>query len=134
MTSFEFKLQPLGPMVLAGMVAWLLEGPKSCRSFEISWPMHQDEVGAIGNLRIAPAMPIIPTELQGNAHHRDCAYIRWALEKGAAVLRPIREFNSPAFDAVVPKLYTAHQEGWRSTRRSQWQALLLEVSSPAAAE
>jgi FAD/FMN-containing dehydrogenase len=110
-TSFEFKLQPLGPMVLAGMVVWpMSEGAKVLAFLRDFMADAPDEVGVIGNLRIAPAMPVIPTELHGTPIVATVLTYAGSIEKGEAALRPIREFNSPALDAVVPKPYTAHQK------------------------
>jgi FAD/FMN-containing dehydrogenase len=70
-TSFEFNLHALGPTVLAGMVVWpLSEGPKVLAFLRDFLAVAPDEVGVIGNLRIAPALPIIPKELQGTRAHR----------------------------------------------------------------
>jgi FAD/FMN-containing dehydrogenase len=110
-TSFEFKLHPLGPTVLAGMVVWpISEGPKVLAFLRDFMADAPDEVGVIGNLRIAPAMPVIPVELQGTPIVATVLTYAGPVEKGEAALRPIREFNSPALDAVIPKPYTAHQK------------------------
>jgi FAD/FMN-containing dehydrogenase len=110
-TSFEFNLHALGPTVLAGMVVWpLSEGPKVLAFLRDFLAVAPDEVGVIGNLRIAPALPIIPKELQGTPIIATVLTYAGPIEQGEAVLRPIREFNSPALDAVVPKPYTAHQK------------------------
>src|SRR5213078_4230281 len=65
-TSFEFQLHALGPMVLAGLLAWPMDDAPAVlrflRDFAADAP---DEVGIMGNLRLAPALPVIPEELQG---------------------------------------------------------------------
>jgi hypothetical protein len=93
------------------MVVWpLSEGPKVLAFLRDFIAEAPDEVGVIGNLRIAPAMAPIPAELQGTPIIATVLTYAGPVEKGEAALRPIREFNSPALDAVVPKPYAAHQK------------------------
>src|SRR5881397_3176710 len=57
-TSFEYRLNPLGPMVVAGPVAWLSgEAPKVLRFLRDWAPEQPDELQTITVLRRAPAMP-----------------------------------------------------------------------------
>jgi len=110
-TSFEFQLQPLGPQVLAGMVAWpMAQGPQVLAFIRDFLAEAPDEVGLIGNLRIAPAMPVVPPEVQGTPII--ATVLTWAgpVEEGEKVFAPLRSFGTPAFDAVMPKPYAAHQK------------------------
>src|SRR4029453_14245524 len=65
-TNFTFDLQPLGPTVLAGMVAWPMDqapgGLGFPREFTAEAP---DELGMMANLRLAPSLPIVPQALHG---------------------------------------------------------------------
>jgi FAD/FMN-containing dehydrogenase len=65
-TSFTFELQPLGPTVLAGMMAWNMDHAaevlRFLREFIADAP---DELGMMANLRLAPSLPIVPEELHG---------------------------------------------------------------------
>ena len=110
-TSFEFKLHPLGPEILAGMVVWpLTEAPKVLaflREFIANAP---DEVGIMGSLRLAPALPTIPEALHGKPITAVVVNYAGPVEKGEQLLRPLREFNAPSLDAVVRKPYVAHQK------------------------
>jgi FAD/FMN-containing dehydrogenase len=112
-TSFEFKLQPLGPIILAGMTAWpMTEGAKVLaflRDFIAGAP---DEVGVVGNLRLAPPMPFVPEELHGKPIVAAVLTYAGSPEDGERVLKPLREFNSPAFDNVIAKPYAAHQKAF----------------------
>ncbi|MGH9275995.1 MAG: FAD-binding oxidoreductase [Acidimicrobiales bacterium] len=110
-TSFEFDLQPLGPMILAGLIAWPLDQARTVlagmRDFLADAP---DEVGVLGNVRLAPAMPFIPEELHGKPIVAMVLTYAGSIEDGESALRPLRELGTPAFDGVMPKLYTAHQK------------------------
>jgi hypothetical protein len=84
-------------------------------------------------------MPVIPTELQGTPIIATVLTYAGPVEKGEAALRPLREFNSPALDAVVPKAYTAHQKAldaalphgrhyyWKSHRLPQLSDEMIKV-------
>ncbi|MGH3667966.1 MAG: FAD-binding oxidoreductase, partial [Acidimicrobiia bacterium] len=112
-TSFEFKLHRLQSPVLAGMVAWpLSEGPKVLRFLRDFLAEAPDEVGVIGNLRLAPPLPVVPSELHGKPIAVAVLTYAGAVEDGEKILAPIRRFNSPVLDAVVPKPYTEHQKAF----------------------
>ncbi len=110
-TNFSFELHPLGPTVLAGMVAWPMDDAHNVlrflREFLIEAP---DEVGVMANLRLAPPLPVIPEDLHGKPIVALVVMYAGPVEEGEAVLRPVREIGSPALDAIVTKTYTAHQK------------------------
>jgi hypothetical protein len=108
-TSFEYQLHPLGP-VLAGPVLWPIEEAAEVlrfyRDFVASVP---DELTTIVNLRKAPPLPAIPQQLHGR---RVCAVnVCWSgeLAAGETLLRPLRRFGRPLADLIGVKPYPAHQ-------------------------
>jgi FAD/FMN-containing dehydrogenase len=110
-TSFEFDLQPLGPVVLAGLVAWPMDQASTVlagvRDFLVDAP---DEIGVMGNLRLAPPMPFVPEELHGKPIVGLVLTYAGSVEDGEAALGPLRQLGTPAFDVVSPKPYVAHQK------------------------
>jgi len=110
-TSFTFELHPLGPTVLAGMVAWPMDDAhlvlRFLRDFIADAP---DEVGIMANLRLAPPLPIIPAKLHGKPIVALIATYAGAVDEGEKILRPIREIATPAVDAIAPKPYVAQQK------------------------
>jgi hypothetical protein len=110
-TNFEFELQPLGPTILAGMVAWPMSDGHTIlrflRDFLVDAP---DEIGVMANLRLAPPLPIIPEDLRGKPIIALVMMYAGPIEAGERALRPLREIGTPALDAVVPKPYVAHQK------------------------
>ena len=110
-TSFTFELQPLGPTILAGMLAWPMDAAPTVlrflRDFVADAP---DEVGIMANLRLAPPLPVIPAELHGKPIVGLVVTYAGAIEEGERALRPIREIGAPAVSAVMPKPYVAHQK------------------------
>jgi FAD/FMN-containing dehydrogenase len=110
-TSFEYDLHPLGPEILAGLVAWPLDEARTVlgalRDFIADAP---DEIGLMGNLRLAPPMPFIPEALHGQPIVGLVLTYAGPVEDGEKAFRPLRELGTPSFDTVMPKPYTAHQK------------------------
>jgi FAD/FMN-containing dehydrogenase len=111
-TSFEFELQPLGPEILAGLLVWPMESAPDVlgvlRGLAADAP---DEVGIMGNLRLAPPLPVIPEELQGQPIAALVLTYAGPIDDGQKVLADILgQLNAPAVNAVVPKAYVAHQK------------------------
>jgi hypothetical protein len=110
-SSFTFELQPLGPTVLAGMVAWPMDDAPRVLRFLREFMAHaSDEVGLMANLRLAPPLPVVPEDLHGKPIVALVATYAGPVDEGREALAPIRELPSPAFDAIVPKPYVAQQK------------------------
>jgi FAD/FMN-containing dehydrogenase len=110
-TSFEYQLHPLGPNVLAGMLAWPMGDAvkilQFLRDFAADAP---DEVGIMGNLRLAPALPVIPANLHGQPIVALVLTYAGPINDGEKALRPLRELTGPVVDTVAPKPYAVHQK------------------------
>lgn len=109
-TSLTFELQPLGPTVLAGMVAWPMdEAPRVLRFLRDFIAEAPDEVGLMGNLRLAPPLPAFPSELHGKPIVALVATYAGPVDEGQEVLAPLFALQPPV-NVVMPKPYTAHQK------------------------
>jgi FAD/FMN-containing dehydrogenase len=136
-TSFRYRLHPLGPTVLAGLVAWPMtqagEVLRFLRDFVADAP---DELGVMANLRLAPALPAFPEELHGQPIVALIVCYAGPIDEGREVLRPVREFRAPALDTVGPKPYVAHQAMFDAAyphgRRYYWKAWKLPPLTDAA--
>jgi FAD/FMN-containing dehydrogenase len=110
-TSFEYRLHEVGPMVLGGIVIWPVEMAgdvlRFYRKFIADAP---DEVGGGVAIITAPPAPFVPPEMQGKHAVAVIACAFTDPERGEELLRPIREFGSPAVDIVGPMPYTAVQQ------------------------
>ena len=120
-TSFEFRLHPVGPTVLAGPILWdasdTREVLRTYRDFIRDAP---DEVGTVVRFGTAPPLPQIPEEL----HWRPmvmvgCCYAG-PIEDGERVLRPLRTSRTPLLDLVGPKPYVDFQSAIDSTVLHGW--------------
>ncbi|HEX7276430.1 MAG TPA: FAD-binding oxidoreductase [Acidimicrobiales bacterium] len=109
-TSFEYQLHPVGPTVLAGLLAWpMADGAEVLRMFREFVADAPDEVGIMANLRLVPPLPAFPEALHGQPVVALVICYSGAIDNGWDVLRPLREFKGPAIDTVGPKPYVAHQ-------------------------
>jgi FAD/FMN-containing dehydrogenase len=110
-TNFTFGLQPVGPTVLAGMIAWPADQAPAVLAFLRDFiATAPDEVGLIGNLRLAPPLPAMPADLHGKPIVALVATYAGPVKEGEQVLRPLREFGTPVVDLIMPKPYAMHQK------------------------
>ncbi len=110
-TSLQFRLHPLGPVVLAGMVIWAMEDAPDVlgllRELAAEGP---DELGIMAILRLAPPLPVIPEELHGRPIVALAVCYAGPVPEGERVIERIRRFKTPALDLVAPKPYVAYQK------------------------
>ena len=110
-TNMTFDLQPLGPQILAGMVVWSAEEAPRVLAFMRDFLAEApDELGLMGNLRLAPALPAFPDELHGKPIIAMIVTWMGTAEEGERFLKPLRGFGSPVVDTIGMKPYTAHQK------------------------
>ena len=109
-TEFEFRLHPVGPTVLAGPIFWLIEDSPELLRFYREWIADApEELMTIVVHRKAPPVPFIPAELHGRLVVGVACCYAGEIDEGEQVVRPLREFGTPALDLCVPKPYVEHQ-------------------------
>jgi FAD/FMN-containing dehydrogenase len=110
-TSFEYRLHELPPLMTGGMVLWPADHAADVlrfyREFMADAP---DEISGACAFLTAPPAPFVPAELQGQHAVGVIALALTDPERGEELLRPIREFGSPAVDVVGPMPYLAMQQ------------------------
>ena len=103
-TDFEFRLNPVGPTVLAGPIGWPMEKSAEVLRFYREWIRTvPDDLTTIVVHRTAPSAPFIPPEAHGTKIVMVGACWAGPLDEGEKVLAPLRKFGSPQFDACEPK-------------------------------
>jgi len=110
-TNFTFDLQPLGPTVLAGLIAWPAAQAPTVLAFVRDFIADApDDLGLMANLRLAPPLPVFPTEVHGTPIVG--LVVTWAgdVAAGEKYLKPLRALGTPLVDAIAPKPYVAHQK------------------------
>jgi FAD/FMN-containing dehydrogenase len=109
-TEFEFRLNPLGPMVLAGPIFWPMEDSPRVLRFYRDWIADApDELTTIVVHRKAPPLPSVPVELHGKPVVTVAVCHAGSIEDGERIVRPLRAFGTPLLDLCAPKPFTEHQ-------------------------
>ncbi len=109
-TSFEYRLHPVGPIVLAGPVFHPLEdAPEGLRFYREFIADAPDELTTIFDLSVAPPLPFLPEEVHGKPIVMVGACYAGAPEDGAEVVRLLKQFGSPIVDLLEPRPYTVLQ-------------------------
>jgi FAD/FMN-containing dehydrogenase len=109
-TEFEFRLNPLGPQVMAGPVFWPMEAAPQVLRFYRDWVAGcPDELMTIVVQRKAPALPAMPAEWVGKPVIAVVACYAGPIEDGERLLRPLKAFGSPVLDLCIPKPFVMHQ-------------------------
>jgi Berberine and berberine like len=109
-TEFEFHLDPVGPMVLAGPIFWPIEESPNVLRFYRDWIAEApDELMTIVLHRKAPPLDFVPAELHGELVVVVICCYAGPIEEGERVVRPLRAFGSPVLDLCEPKPYLDHQ-------------------------
>ena len=109
-TGFEFKLHPVGPMILSGPVVHALDkAPDVLRAYREAARNMPDEATCWFVLRKAPPLPFLSPEHHGRPVVILVMAYAGSIEKGEAALKPLREIGSPLGDGVSPHPYAAWQ-------------------------
>ena len=110
-TSFKYRLHPVWPQVLAGVLVHpaerALEVLRFYRDYITEVP---DELSVFVASRKAPPAPWLPEHIHGRpVVILAVCYAGSNMEEGERVLRPLRAFGKPYVDLIRPIAYTAHQ-------------------------
>jgi len=109
-TSFEYRLHPVGPIVLAGPVFYALEdAPDVLRTYREHIASAPDELTTIFELSVAPPAAFLPEEVHGTQVVMVGACWAGAPDEGAEVVHPLKQLGRPIADLLEPKPYTALQ-------------------------
>jgi Berberine and berberine like len=130
-TSFEYRLHPVGPIVLGGPIFHPLEDARELlafyRGFIASAP---DELTTIFELSVAPPVPFLPENVHGKPIVMVGACYAGAPEDGIEVVRPLKEFGTPIADLLDPKLYTDLQSMFDPAVPHGWHRYWKSVELP----
>jgi FAD/FMN-containing dehydrogenase len=135
-TDFEFRLHPLGPIVLAGLAMWPIERATEVLS---AWRDYvdgaPDELSTACVTITAPPEPFVPDPLKGQVVLVIAGMYVGDPEQGTKVFQPLKDLK-PAVDLIQPMPYTAFQAMLDATapkgQRSYWRGEYLETLSDDA--
>ena len=112
-TRFDFRLHPVGPEVLAGLIVHPFDSARPVleyyREFVAGLP---DETTVWVVMRKAPPLPFLPEDWHGREVVVLAAFHAGDPEEGERILAPIMEFGDPIAVAVGVQPYTAWQQAF----------------------
>jgi FAD/FMN-containing dehydrogenase len=108
-TRFDFRLHPLGPIVLAGLALW---PPERAAEVQRAWRDYvdeaPDELSTATVVITAPPEDFVPEHLQMRPAFGMAAMYVGDPEEGAPVVQPLKDLG-PEVDLIQPMPYTAFQ-------------------------
>jgi FAD/FMN-containing dehydrogenase len=111
-TGFEFRLHPVGPIVMGGMLAFpRAQAREIVRAYRDFMARASDQVCGGLAMITAPPEEFVPVEARGKPAVGIVYCYVGPPEEGAEALRPLREsLPDPVLDMVQPMPYTALQQ------------------------
>jgi hypothetical protein len=121
-TSFEFRLHQVGPMVLGGLLVWprplARDVLRLYREFTQTAPEHASAYAGLGTS--PDGVPIVVL----------IAFCHGPIADGEALFRPLRAFGPPVADMIQPMAYVAAQQMLDGLnppgRRVYWKSAILD--------
>ena len=134
-TSFEYKLQKIGPIVLGGMLLHPMEDAREFlryyRDFIVDAP---DELTVVPLLRLAPAAPFLPKEVHGKPVVGVIVLYTGTIEEGESLIAPLRQYGTPLVDGIGPKPFRALQSMLDVSAQPGWNYYVKSEFLPALSD
>jgi FAD/FMN-containing dehydrogenase len=120
-TSYRFRLHPVGPIVRAGMLVYAADRAESVlREYRNYVGSAPDELSTAVAMLLAPPAPFVPPELVGKPVLGILVMYVGEEDDGIDVIQPLTEIDGLLINLVEPMTYTAFQaiidpfcpEGW----------------------
>ena len=112
-TRFEFRLHPVGPNVLSGLIVYPIAEAKSVlqqyREFMAKAP---DDLSVWTVLRQAPPLPFLPAEVHGTGIIALALLYAGDPKQGEPLIEPLRTFGTPLGEHVGVQPYVAWQQAF----------------------
>lgn len=109
-TTFTYRLYPVGPNVYGGAVFYPVSKARDLLRFYREWSKTEpDELTSMIAFLTAPPAPFIPQPLQGTSMIALALCYSGALDDAEKVIKPLRDFAQPSVDLLGPIPYVALQ-------------------------
>jgi FAD/FMN-containing dehydrogenase len=100
-TSLEYRLHPVGPMVLGGPIFFAGDRAEEVLSFYRGWVRElPDDTTTLVNLTTAPPAPFLPEEVHGKPVVAVVAVHAGDHEQGRAIMQPLKDLGDPVADLI----------------------------------
>ncbi|NIS23454.1 FAD-binding oxidoreductase, partial [candidate division KSB1 bacterium] len=138
-TKFEYKLHPVGPEIVGGVIAW--KGEDANDVLELYRTLTEQappELTSVVLLRPAPPAPWLPKEIHGKPIAAILVCHSGTIEEGERLVTPIKAFGSPIGDVIQRRPYITQQSLLDATqpkgRRYYWKSEYLPGHDPQMLE
>ncbi len=138
-TGIDYKLYPVGPEVVGGLVAWpASEAPGVLALYRTLAEKAPSELTLVALMRPAPPAPWLPKDMHGKPIVALLACYSGNPEEGEQAVAPIKSFGKPIGDVLVRRPYLQLQSLLDATqpkgRRYYWKSEYLAGIEPALCE
>ncbi|MCA1730865.1 MAG: FAD-binding oxidoreductase [Actinobacteria bacterium] len=126
-TSFEYQLHPVGPILVGGMLLYPFSKAKELLRFWRDYlETAPDELGTAPAIFTAPPAPFVPEHMKGQLVAALVICYAGSMEEAEGAVQPLKEFGPPEVDLVQPMPYTVVQglldPSQPPGRRNYWKA------------
>ena len=112
-TRFEFRLHPLGPGVLSGLVVYpLSEAASALRQYRQLAKELGDETAVWAVLRKAPPLPFLPPEAHGTGIVAFALFHAGDPDAGRKAVEPVRHFGKALGEFIGVQPYRSWQQAF----------------------
>ena len=134
-TGVDYKLYPIGPEVVGGLVAWpASEAPRVLELYRKVAAEAPPELTVVTLMRPAPPAPWLPKEHHGKPIIAILTCYSGDPKRGEELVAPIKSFGSPIGDVMIRRPYTQLQSMLDATqpkgRRYYWKSEYLPEVKP----
>jgi FAD/FMN-containing dehydrogenase len=110
-TRFEFRLHPVGPDVLSGLIVYPISEAKSVlRQYREFLAQAPEELSVWPVLRLAPPLPFLPGHVHGKGIIALALIYTGDPKLGEPLVEPLRTFATPLGEHVGVQPYVAWQK------------------------
>jgi len=110
-SRFEFKLHPVGPEILSGMIVYpIKEAAQALKQFREVVKKLGDDTNVWTVLRKAPPLPFLPPEVHGTEIIAFCLFHAGDPDAGRTAFEPLRKFGTVLGEFTAMQPYTAWQQ------------------------
>src|SRR5271165_29093 len=112
-TRFEFKLHPVGPSVLAGLIVYALkDAATALRKYNLFCKKLRKETSVWTVLRKAPPLPFLPASVHGTEVVVFAFCHTGDPEQGMRVVKPLRKLGTVLGEHIGVMPYTSWQQAF----------------------
>jgi len=110
-SRFEFKLHPVGPEILGGLVVYALsDATAALKQFREYVKELGEDTNVWTVMRKAPPLPFLPPEVHGTEIIAFCVFHAGDQEAGRRAIEPIRKLGTALGEFIGMQPYTAWQQ------------------------